>query len=49
LSELLTFFGQTNWGGIMASGVLTTLPVVLIFMVIQRALVHGLTAGALKT
>jgi ABC-type glycerol-3-phosphate transport system permease component len=49
LSELLTFFGQTNWGGIMASGVLTTLPVVLIFMVIQKALVQGLTAGALKS
>jgi len=32
----------------MASGVLTTLPVVLIFMVIQKALVQGLTAGALK-
>ncbi len=48
LAELLTFLGQTNWGGIMASGVLTTLPVVLIFMVIQRALVQGLTAGAVK-
>lgn len=49
LSELLTFFGQTNWGGIMASGVLTTLPVVLIFMLIQRLLVQGITAGALKS
>jgi len=49
LSELLTFFGQTNWGGIMASGVLTTLPVVVIFMVIQRVLVQGITAGALKS
>jgi ABC-type glycerol-3-phosphate transport system permease component len=49
LSELLTFFGQTNWGGIMASGVLTTLPVVLIFMLIQRVLVQGITAGALKS
>ena len=33
----------------MASGVLTILLVVLIFMVIQRALVQGLTAGALKS
>jgi ABC-type glycerol-3-phosphate transport system permease component len=49
LSELLTFFGRTNWGGIMASGVLTTLPVALIFMVIQKALVQGLTAGALES
>jgi ABC-type glycerol-3-phosphate transport system permease component len=49
LSELLTFFGQTNWGGIMASGVLTTLPVVVIFMLIQRVLVQGITAGAVKS
>jgi ABC-type glycerol-3-phosphate transport system permease component len=49
LSELLTFLGQTNWGGVMASGVLATLPVVLIFMVIQRVLVQGITAGALKS
>jgi len=33
----------------MASGVLTTLPVVLIFMLIQRVLVQGITAGALKS
>jgi len=33
----------------MIGGVLTTLPVVLIFMVIQKALVQGLTAGALKS
>jgi ABC-type maltose transport system permease subunit len=33
----------------LASGVLTTPPVVLIFMVIQKALVQGLTAGALKS
>lgn len=49
LSELLTFLGQTNWGGVMASGVLTTLPVVLIFMLIQRVLVQGITAGAVKS
>jgi ABC-type glycerol-3-phosphate transport system permease component len=49
LAELMTFFGQTNWGGIMASGVLATLPVVLIFMFIQRVLVQGITAGALKS
>lgn len=49
LSDLLTFLGQTSWGGVMASGVLTSLPVVLIFMVVQRALVQGITAGALKS
>jgi len=33
----------------MASGVLTTLPVVLIFMLIQRVLVQAITAGALTS
>ena len=49
LSPTLTSFGQTNWGGIMASGVLTTLPVVLIFILIQRVLVQARTAGPLTS
>jgi len=48
LSELLTFFGQTNWGGVMASAVIVTLPIVVIFVLIQRLLVEGITAGAVK-
>jgi hypothetical protein len=35
--------------GIMASGVLTTLPVVLIFMLIQPVLVQGVTPGGLNS
>lgn len=48
LAELLGFFGKTSWGGIMASGVLTSLPVVILFVVIQRYLIEGLTSGAVK-
>lgn len=48
MAELLTFFGQANWGGILASGVLATLPAVLLFALIQQHLVRGLTAGAIK-
>jgi ABC-type glycerol-3-phosphate transport system permease component len=50
LWALLTCFGQTNRGGIKASGILTAPPAVLIFLiVIQKALVQGLAAGALKS
>lgn len=48
MAELLTFFGQSNWGGIMASGVLATIPIVVIFALIQKLLVQGLTSGAIK-
>ena len=48
MAELLTFFGQTNWGGMMASGVLASIPIVVIFGFMQRQLVQGLTSGAIK-
>jgi ABC-type glycerol-3-phosphate transport system permease component len=38
----------TQWGNIMAAGVLTTLPVLVFFFVLQRALTRGLVAGATK-
>ena len=38
----------TQWGNIMAAGTLTTLPVLLAFFLIQRALTRGLVAGAVK-
>lgn len=41
-------FGATNYGGQMAASVLFTLPVVLFFVLIQRNLVSGLSAGAVK-
>jgi ABC-type glycerol-3-phosphate transport system permease component len=36
------------WGQIMAAGVLTTLPVMILFMMIYRRVVGGLAAGAVK-
>ncbi len=40
--------GYTQWGGLNAAGILTTLPVVVFFLFFQRYLVEGLTAGAMK-
>ncbi|WP_337102454.1 carbohydrate ABC transporter permease [Paenibacillus sp. YIM B09110] len=37
-----------QWGPLNAAGIVTTLPVLLIFIVFQKALVRGLTAGATK-
>lgn len=47
---LFTFVNQfsTQWGRIMAAGVLTALPALLFFFVVQRALTRGLIAGAMK-
>ncbi|GII89878.1 carbohydrate ABC transporter permease [Sinosporangium siamense] len=44
------FFGQrgTDWGAIMASSTLMTIPVVLFFLMVQRRMVSGLVAGAVK-
>lgn len=45
---LLSFTGQfkTNWGGMMAASVLTSIPLLVAFFAIQRSMVRGLTAGA---
>ncbi len=37
-----------NYGGLMASCTLFALPVVIFFMIVQRRMVSGLTAGAVK-
>ncbi|MFI7443972.1 carbohydrate ABC transporter permease [Nonomuraea indica] len=44
------FFGQrgTDWGAIMATSTLMTLPVIAFFLVVQRRMVSGLVAGAVK-
>lgn len=39
---------QTDWGSMMAASVLSVLPIVLIFVFLQRYLVEGMTAGAVK-
>ena len=47
---IASFSGQyaTNWGTLMAGAVLITLPVVLMFLLLQKHLVSGMTAGAVK-
>ena len=44
------FQGQydTNWGTLMAGAVMITVPVVIIFWLLQKHLVAGMTAGAVK-
>jgi len=39
---------QTDYGGLMASCTLFALPVVIFFLIVQRRMVSGLTAGAVK-
>lgn len=48
IAELMGGIGKINWGGIMACGVIITIPVVLLFGFVQRYLIEGLTAGAVK-
>ena len=38
----------TNWGTLMAGAVLITIPVVILFLALQKHLVGGMTAGAVK-
>jgi multiple sugar transport system permease protein len=40
--------GVTNWGALMAAAVVIALPPLLLTLVIQRRLVSGLAAGAVK-
>jgi ABC-type glycerol-3-phosphate transport system permease component len=46
---LLSFTGvfKTDWGGMMAASVVTTLPLAIGFLFLQRTLVRGLTTGGL--
>lgn len=39
---------QQQWGYFAAGSIITAIPVVLLFMFLQRYLVSGLTAGAVK-
>jgi multiple sugar transport system permease protein len=40
--------GATNYSGLLAAGVLFTLPAVVLFVLLQRPLLEGFRAGALK-
>ena len=52
LTVWLSYFYGTNrhtdWGALMAGSTLTAIPVVIFFLLIQRKLAFGLTAGAVK-
>lgn len=41
-------FGGTNWGGLQAGVVVTMLPSLIIFILLQRYYVSGLSSGAVK-
>ncbi len=47
---IASFKGQyaTDWGTLMAGSVLITIPVVILFLGLQKHLVGGMTAGAVK-
>jgi N,N'-diacetylchitobiose transport system permease protein len=38
----------TDWGGVMAGSTLLALPVIMFFLIVQRKVTAGLTAGAVK-
>ena len=48
LAQLQDTQGLTNWGPVLAGTVLTMLPILVIFLVLQRHMIKGLTAGAVK-
>lgn len=47
---LAAFFGEyvRDWNGIMALSTIATLPLIVIFVFLQRWVVHGLSSGAIK-
>jgi ABC-type glycerol-3-phosphate transport system permease component len=47
---LRTFMGQysTEWNVLMAASALTTLPVVLLFVFLQKYFIRGMTSGSIK-
>ncbi|MCQ4080298.1 carbohydrate ABC transporter permease [Streptomyces sp. RB6PN25] len=47
LTQFQTTFGD-DWGATMAASTLFTIPVLIVFLVLQRRAVGGLTAGAVK-
>ncbi len=48
LSYFLGSSRNTDWGALMAASTLTAIPVVLFFLLIQRRIAFGLTAGAVR-
>jgi N,N'-diacetylchitobiose transport system permease protein len=48
LSYFLGTSRNTDWGALMAASTLTAIPVVVFFLLVQRRIAFGLTAGAVK-
>ncbi|WP_422331952.1 carbohydrate ABC transporter permease [Rhodococcus sp. (in: high G+C Gram-positive bacteria)] len=48
LTQLQNNDGLTNWGPVMAGTVLTMLPILVVFLVLQKHMIKGLTSGAVK-
>jgi N,N'-diacetylchitobiose transport system permease protein len=48
LSSFLGTGRNTDWGGLMAGSTLTAIPVLVFFLLVQRRIAFGLTAGAVK-
>ena len=48
LSYFLGTSRQTDWGALMAASTLTAIPVVIFFLLVQRRVAFGLTAGAVR-
>jgi multiple sugar transport system permease protein len=48
IGQVMESLGAQNWGGILASSILAIIPVVILFSLVQKALIQGLTAGAVK-
>ncbi len=48
LSYFLGTSRETDWGALMAASTLTAIPVVVFFLLVQRKIAFGLTAGAVR-
>lgn len=48
LTQLQDAEGLTNWGPVMAGTVLASIPMVIVFLLLQKSMIKGLTAGAVK-
>lgn len=40
--------GLSNWGPVMAGTIVTMLPILVVFLILQRPMIKGLTSGAVK-
>ena len=46
--EALDSAFQNVWGEIMAASIITTLPIIVMFLYLEKYMVEGLTAGAVE-